>query len=390
MTMMRNLNRLAVLSLAFLGGVPAASADGAVPPCPLDCDSLTKRFALPLEYELCAAKQEAAPFPGGLDLKKANEHMERWLLPVDKEKLSREGRLAENALCWAKLRKLSDGAVLTVVVPENRVDLVPQPQNLKGKGLGATMIRYCLYRGVDGHFQLTKKALSGRVDDDKLREQIADASELPDSYLWGTPAAHGQTKDGASKPSAKDLESAKTTYSERVLKYATSYRDACLGGQKLQAMNALGYLLHAVQDLSMHRGMTNGEHAYEMVQNLDNPDAKPKNVDRALEWSQEVLKTLKANNLEPQTCIGTKPLDLSSANWAEMAKAFGSTTKDGTFDAQLAFLALGATFTPTKPYAPSLWFSDNQAQTVFNALVVNVVKSVQRPASGEAQSAAAR
>ena len=130
-----------------------------------------------------------------------------------------------------------------------------------------------------GHYDLTRDALMNFKVSDSAVTVAADASQEPDFFEFNVPAAHAQTpNDDNSGVTTLTKPEAIAVYTQwmatRIKACSTTAKSDAKGGLFL-----LGYMLHAVQDLAVHRGITNAQHSYLSYKDK----GKSKEVDRALD-----------------------------------------------------------------------------------------------------------
>ncbi|HIJ97016.1 MAG TPA: transglutaminase domain-containing protein [Desulfuromonadales bacterium] len=148
-----------------------------------------------------------------------------------------------------------------------------------------------------GHLELTQQVMKMFGFSEDAIDIAADAAQDPDFYEWDTPSAHAQTKS--------DDKTGKTMEDQNAA--IDNYRDwiACRKNQLLQQKKPefklffIGYLLHAIQDLASHQGLTNAQHAYEsyidpVAKKVGDCDHSPKNREIAIQYSHDYLDKLLA------------------------------------------------------------------------------------------------
>jgi hypothetical protein len=136
------------------------------------------------------------------------------------------------------------------------------------------------HAGAEGHFEITRKALSmsrapsGAAASRRLAEIMTDASQDPDFYDWGTPGAHAQArmheKTGVLRD---DHASARQNTFAWIGQRMSEFEKQCAAGEPRLAAYLLGYALHAVQDFVFHEGMSNAEHSYRDLVDLEPVDS---------------------------------------------------------------------------------------------------------------------
>lgn len=145
-----------------------------------------------------------------------------------------------------------------------------------------------------GHLELTRSALNNEkfaFSEDAVAI-VSDAAQDPDFYEWYNPAAHAQTdcdmKTGATRNAADGI----TDYVDWCLKQKKKFIEA---STKEEALFFLGYLLHGVQDLASHQGLTNAQHAYQSYiesKGSDDCDHQEANRQLASTYSSALLERL--------------------------------------------------------------------------------------------------
>jgi hypothetical protein len=138
----------------------------------------------------------------------------------------------------------------------------PQKFGLSG---GLPFAAFLGHVGKKGHFEITTVALqapSVKASADSVAVMAA-ASRDADFYEWSVPAAHAQTPnlpDGRIDP--KRFGGSQGAFLRWVQAGVRRVAAQCSAGQPRLAAYALGYAMHAVQDLAFHEGITNAEHSF--------------------------------------------------------------------------------------------------------------------------------
>jgi Clostripain family len=149
--------------------------------------------------------------------------------------------------------------------------------------------------GHIGHWEVTGKVLEEMGFSAPGSDVLCDAAQDPDFYEFGTVAAHAQTPDEADLCGA-DSEKRTAIINQAVEDYigwveAQFQRcaDALEQGNTRLALYWLGYALHAVEDLAVHKGITNGEHA----STADNPDFQAADVALSYVYARRMLDAVR-------------------------------------------------------------------------------------------------
>jgi len=120
---------------------------------------------------------------------------------------------------------------------------------------------------LDGHIDVTKRVLARAFKFYHPAQLIAaDGSKDPDFYAWTDDAAHAQTPaDANGHVDVTNLAQDKTAI-QNFAKWLTNLikgvKARCESDEPRYALYALGYALHAVQDLAAHNGRTFAEHSW--------------------------------------------------------------------------------------------------------------------------------
>jgi hypothetical protein len=142
-------------------------------------------------------------------------------------------------------------------------------EHLKGKTGGLPFARILGHTGDEGHYEITQRAMKqvqtqlGITWPPSLLEVMANASGDADFYEWDNPAAHAQTLSSNDTGQIGETQpDAHRRFRTWISSYAQQALAACEAGRPADAAYYLGYLLHGVQDLAFHEGITNAEHSY--------------------------------------------------------------------------------------------------------------------------------
>jgi pimeloyl-ACP methyl ester carboxylesterase len=124
---------------------------------------------------------------------------------------------------------------------------------------------------------------------------FCDAAQDPDFYDFGTVAAHAQTHDEA------DLCGPDSVKRTAIIDKAINDYVGWVGAQFQRCVSALekgnvrlslywlGYVLHGVEDLAVHKGITNGEHAC----TTDSPDYQAADVALSSVYARRMLDAVR-------------------------------------------------------------------------------------------------
>lgn len=149
--------------------------------------------------------------------------------------------------------------------------------------------------GHIGHWEITAKVTEEMGFSAPGINVLSDAAQDPDFYEFGTAAAHAQTPDEAdlcgSDPGKRSalIQEAIEAYVTWVDLRFQRCRAALEEKNQRLSLYWLGTLLHGVEDLAVHQGITNGEHA----STTDNPDFGAADVALAYVYARRVLDAVR-------------------------------------------------------------------------------------------------
>lgn len=149
--------------------------------------------------------------------------------------------------------------------------------------------------GHIGHWEVTGKVTEEMGFSAPAGNVLCDAAQDPDFYDFGTVAAHAQTPDEADLCEAGSIKRAAII--ERAIddyvQWVYGRFGRCIAaldkGNRRLSLYWLGYALHAVEDLAVHRGITNGEHAC----TEDNPDFQAADVALSYVYARRMLDAVR-------------------------------------------------------------------------------------------------
>jgi hypothetical protein len=148
-----------------------------------------------------------------------------------------------------------------------------------------------------GHLEVTEGALKPAGFPGNAIDVAGDASQDPDFYHWSRPCAHAQTDNDDQGRTAESKDQAIANF----VAWMKSFTDRLAGASRKNPRHGLfylGYLLHGVQDLATHQGITNAQHSYlsKLSQGKNDPDHDETNRAKAGEYSRRYLEFLKARH----------------------------------------------------------------------------------------------
>ncbi len=143
-----------------------------------------------------------------------------------------------------------------------------------------------------GHFDITRKMLKSHGFSDDAAHVAADASQDPDFYEFETAAAHAQTENFKGSATDQIRNKAIATYL-RLIGDHTGKIVALTPRKKKCGLFYLGYTLHSIQDLAVHEGITNEQHAYLSYVKKRSPDEDDRCIAKAEKFSDAFLSFFK-------------------------------------------------------------------------------------------------
>jgi hypothetical protein len=145
-----------------------------------------------------------------------------------------------------------------------------------------------------GHLEITASVLKDFGFSEPAMDISGDAAQDPDFYDWYTPIAHAQTDNDSEGKTSESMDKAIRNYldwmktlNQRLM--ASTQKDVRSG------LFFLGYILHGIQDLATHQGITNAQHAYvsKLFGKKDDPDHQEENRIKAKNYSGRYIRFLK-------------------------------------------------------------------------------------------------
>lgn len=161
-----------------------------------------------------------------------------------------------------------------------------------GKGGGLLGWAYSIIDNSPGHYDITTEILKSFIFSKDAVSVASDAAQDPDFYEWSNPRAHAQTDNDSQGRTNETSDAAKSQYINWVKLIINKFFSSTLPSYKLFY---LGYVLHGIQDLAAHQGVTNAQHSYEsyIYPGIDKDcDHLPENRDVAKTYTTRFLEQL--------------------------------------------------------------------------------------------------
>jgi hypothetical protein len=154
------------------------------------------------------------------------------------------------------------------------------------------------------HYRLTYQSAIHAGFSPAAAKVLAQGSVYADWFDWNTPAAHAQTPNDANGYPTQAIRESVMEYRSYLSEKTAQVLVMLSAGSFGDALFRTGYLLHAIQDLSAHEGITNAWHGAIASQpagscgpNPCSPDSDPDRISRAGRWTDTFF-------LEAQTWMG--------------------------------------------------------------------------------------
>lgn len=144
-----------------------------------------------------------------------------------------------------------------------------------------------------GHLEVTTEALKSRGFSGNAITIAADASQDPDFYSWSVAASHAQTENDSEGRTAESRDQAIGNY-VALIKSRTAQLCGIARQEARKGLYLLGYILHSIQDLATHKGITNAQHSYmsRLLGKKNDPDHDAANRAKAGDYSLQYLDYL--------------------------------------------------------------------------------------------------
>ena len=145
-----------------------------------------------------------------------------------------------------------------------------------------------------GHLEITEWILKSFDFSEDAIDVVGDASQDPDFYDWYTPCAHAQTDNDRDGRTSESREQATGNY----LKWIKDLHGRLIAAIEVDIRSGLfllGYILHGIQDLATHKGITNAQHSYvsKILGKKNDPDHDAHNREKAKQYSSIYIDFLK-------------------------------------------------------------------------------------------------
>ncbi len=145
-----------------------------------------------------------------------------------------------------------------------------------------------------GHLEITGEVLRNFGFHENAIDIVGDASQDPDFYDWSKPCAHAQTENDNMGRTIESRAEAEKNYIHWV-KRLTEKTIKIADRVNRSGLFLLGYLLHGIQDLATHKGITNAQHAYlsKLFGTKNDPDHIEENRMKAKEYTKKFIEFLR-------------------------------------------------------------------------------------------------
>jgi hypothetical protein len=142
-----------------------------------------------------------------------------------------------------------------------------------------------------GHLEVTTEALKNKGFSEHAINIAADGSQDPDFYSWSVPASHAQTGNDAEGRTTESRNQSIDNY-VALIKSRTERLFSIAQHDTRSGLFLLGYILHGIQDLATHKGITNAQHSYisKLLGTANDPDHDEANRNKSGEYSLKYLE----------------------------------------------------------------------------------------------------
>jgi hypothetical protein len=148
-----------------------------------------------------------------------------------------------------------------------------------------------------GHYEVTQESAERFGFSSAAVDILRDAAQDPDFYEFSLPSAHAQSPDevafmpvGPTRDEA--IQKAINAYTQWVLNLFGKVYQALLKNNVRETLYWLGYVLHGIQDLGPHGGITNPEHAA-LDSQKKSPDDDNNSIQLSRYYTQEFLRHIR-------------------------------------------------------------------------------------------------
>lgn len=226
-----------------------------------------------------------------------------------------------------------------------------------------------------GHLEITGDVLRSFGFSENAIDVVGDASQDPDFYDWNTPYAHAQTNNDEEGRTAESQKEAQANY----LSWIKRLTERLLSITEKDVRSGLfmfGYILHGIQDLATHKGITNAQHSYlsKLFGRKDDPDHIESNRLKARAYSKKFVQSLRKKQRKSfEKLIGYKGrlLPWDKPMPPEKAKLLNKEGWDLTPQAFIEYSALCKKYEKIKkdnPIESTLWETDEVFERVLKNL----------------------
>jgi hypothetical protein len=226
-----------------------------------------------------------------------------------------------------------------------------------------------------GHLEITADLLRQFGFHQNAIDVAADAAQDPDFYDWHTPCAHAQAGNDEEGRTIETPEQAQSNY----LKWVGGKMEKLISATDMDVRSGLfflGYVLHSIQDLATHKGITNAQHSYvsKLLGSQDDPDHIEENRQKAREYSNrflEALRTRESESIKTLLSYKGRVLPWDKLIPGEKARLLGKEGWDLTPPAYIEFCDLYKKYEKIKedyPISSTLWSTDQVFDMLLRSL----------------------
>ena len=226
-----------------------------------------------------------------------------------------------------------------------------------------------------GHLEITGEVSGGFGFHENAIDVLGDASQDPDFYDWYAPSAHAQTNNDERGRTTESREEAEKNYITWI-KQLTGRLVSVTNRDVRSGLFLLGYILHGVQDLATHKGITNAQHSYvsKLFGRRDDPDHIEENRAKAREYSKKYIEFLRKRyrkSYEKMMCYEGRLLPWDKLMPAEKTDLLNKEGWDLTAQAFIEYSTLSKKYEKIKrdyPIEKTVWKIDEVFERLMRSI----------------------
>lgn len=201
-----------------------------------------------------------------------------------------------------------------------------------------------------GHYEITSEVLKEFGFSENSIPVLGDTSQDPDFYDWDTPMAHAQRSNSSDGSPKESMEKAIDNY----IGWIENLHSKMLRTNNTRkGLLYLGYILHGIEDLAAHQGLTNAEHAY-LTYKMEgqDPDSNEVSKGRAKGFCRRYIKLL--DEKYSQNIAGLKSYDGGGISFIEKSIFLKKSGWDLSLEGYLEYRKLADKYEALKDKLPPI------------------------------------